>query len=544
MKIRSLMGALSIVSLLPLASTHAVADNTFIYALPGLPDTSDVGKYKGTPSRWIWYEIGGRYINYKTEGLRDKGCAQLGSPADVVGDVVASYNFSKDRKSISFKLKKGVLSPFGNELTTADVKWSMDRTLALDDTAKFFINQVTDYDLDSFITVVDKYNYRLNIENPTAIDLVVFTWPSWKPIDSVEAKKHASQDDPWAKKWLDNNGAYFGPWTYGPKDYQPGERLVLTPNPNYKGKRGNVDRLILSAVPDAGLRVQLMQTGKAHATTRLSYAQYAALKKSPGVRVRECVSASRDVLVLNWQDKRFSNMKVRRAVSLAIDREALIQGPYQGFGTPSKSGLSSGYDHDHASEYYTYNPERAKKLLAEAGYPNGFDFTLTYSPTRPGAHAEQVAILIADMLKKVGMRAKLNLIAGASEFEFTKKGPKESRGKARGYTSEMEAWIDFEGPAVVDPSYSMFLNNGCQSIWNNHGMCNEKYEDIMRKIKFLPSGPERRKLMSEAAVIVGEIQPWVYLIDIPYLRPETAKLKNWTAPANGELIVYRADLEK
>jgi peptide/nickel transport system substrate-binding protein len=237
-------------------------------------------------------------------------------------------------------------------------------------------------------------------------------------------------------------------------------------------------------------------------------------------------------------------MKVRRAVSLAIDREALIQGPYQGFGTPSKSGLSSGYDHDHASEYYTYNPERAKKLLAEAGYPNGFDFTLTYSPTRPGAHAEQVAILIADMLKKVGMRAKLNLIAGASEFEFTKKGPKESRGKARGYTSEMEAWIDFEGPAVVDPSYSMFLNNGCQSIWNNHGMCNEKYEDIMRKIKFLPSGPERRKLMSEAAVIVGEIQPWVYLIDIPYLRPETAKLKNWTAPANGELIVYRADLEK
>ena len=161
MKIRYLIGALSIVSLLPLASTSAVADNTFIYALPGLPDTSDVGKYKGTPSRWIWYEIGGRYINYKTEGLRDKGCAQLGSPADVVGDVVASYNFSKDRKSISFKLKKGVLSPFGNELTTADVKWSMDRTLALDDTAKFFINQVTDYDLDNFITVVDKYNYRL-----------------------------------------------------------------------------------------------------------------------------------------------------------------------------------------------------------------------------------------------------------------------------------------------------------------------------------------------------------------------------------------------
>ena len=542
MKIRYLLGALSIASFVPLASTPAVAENTFVYALPGLPDTTDVGKYKGTPSRWIWYEIGGRYVTYKTQGLRDNGCAQLGSPTDVVGEVVESYAHSKDRKSITFKLKKGVMSPFGNELTTEDVKWSMERTVALDDTAKFFINQVTDYDLDNFVTVVDKYTYRLNVETPTGIDMVVFTWPSWKPIDSTEAKKHATTDDKWAEKWLENNGAYFGPWTYGPKDYEPGERLVLTPNPNYKGKRGNVDRLILSAVPDAGLRVQLLQTGKAHATTRLSYAQYAALKKSPGIRVRECVSASRDVLVLNWQDERFSKTKVRRAISLAINRESLIQGPYQGFGTPSKSGLSVGYDHDHAGEYYKYDPARAKKLLAEAGYPNGFEFTLTYSPTRPGAHAEQVAILIADMLKKVNVTAKLKLIAGASEFEFAKKGPKAGRGRT--YTSEMEAWIDFEGPAVIDASYSMFLNNGCKSIWNNHGMCNNGYEDVMQKIKFLPGGPERRQALSEAAKYVGEIQPWVYLVDIPYLRPEADKLKNWTAPANGELIVYRADLEK
>ena len=539
---RYLPMALVVGALAPLAATPAAADTTVVYALPGLPDTSDVGKYKGTPSRWIWYEIGGRYVTYKTEGLSDRGCTQLGDPTDVVGEVVASYEFSDDRKSITFNLKKGLMSPFGNELTTEDVKWSIDRTIALDDTAKFFIDQVTDYDVDSLVTVVDEYTYRLNIENPTAIDLVVFTWPSWKPIDSTEARKHATADDPWAEKWLDNHGAYFGPWTYGPDDFEPGERLVLTPNPNYTGDRGNVDRLILSSVPDSGLRVQLLQTGQAHATTRLSYAQYAALSESPGVRVRECVSANRDVLVLNWQDERFKDTRVRRAISLALDRESMIQGPYQGFGTPAKSGLSSAYDHDYASEYYEHDPERAKELLAEAGYPDGFEFTLTYSPTRPGAHAEQVAILIADMLKKVGITANLNLIAGASEFEFAKKGPKEGRGRA--YTSEMEAWIDFEGPAVVDPSYSMFLNNGCESIWNNHGMCNQPYEDLMQQIKFLPSGPERRQLMSEAAALIGEIQPWVYLIDIPYLRPETDKLKNWTAPANGELIIYRVDIEE
>jgi peptide/nickel transport system substrate-binding protein len=133
------------------------------------------------------------------------------------------------------------------------------------------------------------------------------------------------------------------------------------------------------------------------------------LEKNPKFKVFNGYTTTKVILATNHSRKPFSDLRVRRAMAQAIDRSALIKGVMSGYGVPIGSHMDPGnpYYIDLTS-FYPYNPEKARQLLAEAGYPNGFEAVIKL-PERY-VYAKRSGEVIADMLSQVGIKLKIELI--------------------------------------------------------------------------------------------------------------------------------------
>lgn len=513
---------------------------TFVMAVPGLPTSFDnQANPQGDPQRWTHYELASNLVLYDAQvaGLADDGCTALAGVDAIRGELAESWEWNDDRTELTFFLRQGVLSPDGNEMTSEDVKWSLDRGLAEGRVVRFLAYRASHFvgpdegdpviPGDSPYEIVDDYTIKVNIADPTAIDAALFTYHQFQIWDTTALEPHITAEDPWAKEFIELNFPNFGPWMI--ESFDPGNEVVYVRNPNYWNNDGigNVDRFILRAIPEASTRFQLLQSGDVDYVNRLQFDQYLALQDDPNVTVKSCQSPNREPLVLNLNDERFADVRVRQAVSKAIDRETLVAGAYLNFAAiPSTTGLSAVYDIGSPELVYEYDPDEARQLLADAGYPNGFDVTLTYSTTRPGAHVEQASILVQNMLRDVGINTTFDVVASGSDFrqQFT-----EGRYAAMMY---------LEPPAIADPYYSGNLYNQSQSNNNSHDYESSQYDTLIKQIEQTPPGPDREALLEELSDLIVTDIPMVYMVEPTYLHAFRSNITNYIAPAHGEVMVF------
>lgn len=507
---------------------NAPASATFVYAVPSVTTTLDYQPYQGDANRFVDIPLESKLILYDPSALPGQGCEQLASITDLRGDLATEWSYSDDRKTITFKLRDAK-SEYGNSLTSADVKWSIDRTIALSPIAKFNYFTIANYRKTDPVTIVDDHTVQIHVESPTALDVIENLVFFAIIYDSTEARKHATDSDPWAAAWLQTHTANFGPWKIG--DFTPGQQVTYVPNPNYYGKRGNITKFILRSVPDASTRRQLLEAGAVDWAARLSLNDYKSLQNSPGVTVRECQSPNRDNLVLNLKTNTIlANPKVREAISMAIDREAIVKGAYLGFGKPAVTGLSSYYKYPTPTAKYSFDASKAKQILAEAGYPDGFELKLLYSPTRPGPMAEQSAILIRAMLANIGIKASLEQVASGTEFSD------------RFLKGHYDAIVWQEPPLIADPYFSAAIYNLSGSFQNSFGFNDPAYDQLVREVATTPPGEARNQKMSELASLGVTAYPVIYLVDDVFLQAHRSNIAGYVARPDGE--VYPSELIK
>lgn len=502
----------------------AAADGAqLVFAVPALPTSLDISEFQGDGSRRAGYELGSTLVAYDTSGLEGAGCQQLGTVEDLRGDLAESWELSPDRRTITFRLRRGVLSNYGNELTAKDVKWSLDKSRELSGVTQFLWYTFAKYERDP-VRIVDDYTVTLDVSEPTSLDLVILTSFLVRIQDSTVGREHATRDDPWAIRWFAENTADFGPWQVRPDGFDPGNEITYTPNPNYRGDRGNVDRLILRAVPDGSTRLQLLQAGEVDVINRVSYSDARALEDSEGVRVSECVSQGRDVLILQLRDERFAKPQVREAISLAIDRQTLVDNVYSGFGRPAVSGLSQAFDYPRSDRQLELDLERARELMAEAGHPDGFDATITVSPARPGPYSEQLAVLLRDQLAQIGIRLQVRQIAGDSDYaEVFQRG-----------NYDMLLWS--MASVVADPAFELNLHNTTGGFQNSHNYSNRRYDELTAQISGMAPGPERDALLTEIDELILSDLPIQLLVDTPYLLAFRENISGYQAAPHEELF--------
>lgn len=378
------------------------------------------------------------------------------------------------------------------------------------------------YVTPSPMVAVDAHTVELHVNTATSLDVADLSVNWFIIYDSQEAKQHATAADPWAKAWLAKNSDTFGPWHVSAFD--PGNQITYVQNQYYWGPRGNISTFILKAVPDAGVRGQLLQSGAVDWAARLTFAQYGNLQGTSGVTVKQCVSPNRDDLVLQQKGTKFADLRVRQAISLAIDRAALVKGAYQGYYKPAVTGLTQFYQFSPPYATYEYNVATAKQLLAEAGYPNGFDMTLTYNDSRPGPWADQSSALIKSMLAQVGINVTLKLVGSYTDFN------------TQFVSGAFEAVLYQEPPLIADPYFSAAIYNVSTSFQNHFGFKDPAYDELVYQIAHSPAGTDRDALVSKLADLGVTDYPVIYLTDDVYLNAYRSNISGIQWDPSGDLM--------
>ena len=319
-----------------------------------------------------------------------------------------SWDTSKDGKTITFKLRQGVTFHDGTPFNAQAVKANVDNLIPPKAT---LLSGITSVD------VVDDYTVKLNLPSYNNLILYHFATNPVTWMYSPEALNKNGAD------WATTHPVGTGPFML--KDYQPNTSITLVKNPNYWQKGlPYLDGIEINTVSDTMTQMLSLKSGQAHAIYAAQAA--AAQLRDVGYPLQMAPGA---LITMNFDIKNseyFSRPKVRQAIEYAIDKEAICSGPGQGLYEPMyQIASSTSPDYNKALKPRKYDPAKAKKLLTEAGYPNGFSFKVFVLDTqwRDGWVAVQ------SYLDKVGIKMEINYV-NVSAFNLIRSGGKIEKGAA------------------------------------------------------------------------------------------------------------------
>ncbi|MBM3522463.1 MAG: ABC transporter substrate-binding protein [Alphaproteobacteria bacterium] len=502
-------GASAAATYLPSSSgmAQAQAQRTLIVAAQGTPEGLDGDALKGNTQACVvqCYEGLTRY------GRTERNGRPYLDPTRIEGHLAESWTVSPDGKRYVFKLRQGLRSARGNELTAEDVEWSWNKSFAQKRTGNFIA--VVSNVVPNGVKALSKYEVEFNLAAPSAIFLNALTLYVPGIYDTTEVKRHVTADDPWALKWIDQNVAAFG--AYHMSELRPGEQAVFTANPNYFRDKPYFDRVVFRAVPSAGSRLTLLKSRQVQWIERPSTQQITDLRNDRNVKVQDTFGRAMSSIRMNAGLKPFDDVRVRRALNHAINRQTIIQSIYFGLAEEARSIVPpalGGYDPSHFK--YPYDVARAKALLAEAGYPNGFETELLYGSEY--WWDEPLCVQIADQLKAVGVTAKPTKITLADL-------------RARGAINRMDMpFFAFEdGPIVLDPVYCLFLLAHTQGVSNRAKYSSAALDKLIDEGRQTLDREKRYTLMSEAQKIWMDDAPWLLTVYPTLFEAMATNIVGW-----------------
>ncbi|MBJ3775581.1 ABC transporter substrate-binding protein [Acuticoccus mangrovi] len=485
--------------------TPAMAE-TLVIAAPATPEGFDGDALRPGTQNAVTQVYEG-LVRY---GRTEKDGRPYLDPAVIEPHLAESWTVSDDGLTWTFKLKKGIKSPYGNELTADDVVWSWNKSFDQKRTGNF-IAKVSNVES---VSKVSDDEVAFHLSAPSSIFLSALTLYVPGIYDSTEVKKHATTDDPWALEWLATNTAGFGP--YQLSQLRPDEMAVFTANPNYFRDPPYFDRVIYREVPSAASRATLLLSGQVQWIDRPAVQQVIDLQSDSRVKVEGSPGRAMMSARMNPKYAPFDNPKVREAVNYAIDREELIASVLRGTGDVAKSvvpPIVDGYDPSFFK--FSYDPEKAKALLAEAGYPDGFEVELLYSDL--WWWLEPYAIQLAGQLADVGITAKPTRITGS-----------DMRSRGAPGVQDMPFFVFEDGPIVLDPVYTFYLLAHSQGVANRMGYSNPELDALIDEARQTLDRDKRMELMKEAQKVWMEDAPWVVTAYPGIFEAMAPNISGWT----------------
>ncbi len=437
-------------------SSGGTGGDTYTELIAGGVSSLDSSNIQGFQNQDVVLKWEAGLLQYESTPIDGGPCVELPTSEDLVPTgLVESYQRSEDGTKLEFVLNP-VESAYGNTLTSADVLWSLERAAEVDPTANYLMFTLSGFDEANPLTIQDDTTFTINLSDPRSFSASLMT-TLWMVIyDSTEAKKHATPDDPWATEWLSSNMANFGPWKL--EQFQPGVSSTYVRNPNQEAT-GSIDRMVMSTITDAGNRLQLISGGEATLAKNLSFLQLESLADTDDLTLTRCPSAYQDFMGFNSQNEALKDVNVRKAISMAINRDEIIDSVYRGFAAPSTAGVPSAFDPTEGTSSYEFDVAEAKKLMEAAGYGDGLDLGLTLSPTNPGEYITSLGVSLKAQLAAIGVNLTINSIGDATTFSDT---------LAKG---DFDLFIYPSAPAFAEAGQAYLNISGCEARQNYGKLC-------------------------------------------------------------------------
>jgi peptide/nickel transport system substrate-binding protein len=329
-------------------------------------------------------------------------------------ELAERWDIAKDGSGVTFYLRKNAKFHDGTPVTASDVKWSFDRALAMGGFPLFQMKAGSLESPDQF-TVVNDHTFKVKFIRPDKMTMPDMAVPVASIYNSALAKKNATAQDPWASVWLKSNTAGGG--AYKVASFKPGQEIVYERYDEWKsGPLPKIKRVIQRDIPSAGNRRALLVKGDIDMTYELppkDFNELAAEKGNVKV-VATPVENAIWYLGMNVNRPPFDNVKVRQAVAMALPYDkmwdnAVYQRGVKLYGASNVPKLPI-WPQAHG---YSFDITKAKALLAEGGFPNGFETTLSFDLGGATVN-EPMAILIQESLAQIGIKTTINKIPGAN----------------------------------------------------------------------------------------------------------------------------------
>jgi ABC-type transport system substrate-binding protein len=330
------------------------------------------------PEMWVFDEISMMPVIERLMDYNDK--------QEIIPWLAESWEVAKDGKSITFKIRKGVKFTDGSDLNAESVRWNLQQ--GVDTKRMQFANKVTS------IEVLDNYTVKLNV---TQYNNQLIHGMGWYPMFSKEAFEKNG------KEWCRTNCVATGPFMVG--DYKRDNYIKFVRNPNYWQKgQPYLDAILSRIIPDPVIASAAMQAGEADWWS--ASPQFQKVLEAQGfIRVANPkYGGPSGILPNNGPDSRFADKKLREAIEYAIDKAAIAKALGFGYSIPLNAAYPPGTWGYIETETRPYNPDKAKQLIAAAGYPNGLTVKLLAA-----VGAEDATTAIKQYLDAVGMTVEVDI---------------------------------------------------------------------------------------------------------------------------------------
>ncbi|KKO55564.1 ABC transporter substrate-binding protein [Paenibacillus sp. DMB20] len=324
------------------------------------------------------------------------GLFEAGENSELVPAIAESYKISKDGLTYTFAIRKGIKFHDGSDLTAEDVKYSYEKLSGLNGkeplSSKFAaIAEINTPDDHTVVVKLKEKDAAFLAANIVAIVPKDYEEQSGKPIGA-------------------------GPFKF--VSYTPGQQLILEKNGNFydQERKPSLDRVEFKIMPDPNASVLALQSGDIDMIPGIS--AQGALQLGDGFQIVSGPQNMVQLMALNNTVKPLNDVKVRQAINHAIDKDVIIQTVAEGGGVKLGSNMSPAmkmYYQEGLEDRYQPDAEKAKMLLKEAGYDNGFKLTITV-PSNYAFHVD-TAQVIAEQLKAVGIEASIKQIEWSSWLE-------------------------------------------------------------------------------------------------------------------------------
>ena len=423
-------------------------------------------------------KIGEEYI---VSFLVFSGLTEIQNDGQLKPDLAERWARSDDLKTWTFDLRKGVKWHHGREFDAQDVLETIKRIL---DPATGSVTRVN-FQLIDHMEAVDDHTVRFSLKQPYAgfADLFSDRQARILPRDRLTT--------------LTTNPIGTGPFRF--KSFNPGEQIELVRNPDYyMPGLPKLDGVVLRIIPESAGQVAALASGDVDLVWNLPLESIAQFKSDPSVTLDSVPTSTWDGIIMNCGLEPFTDPKIRHAISLAIDKAALVEFALNGFGTPTHTMIPPNHPFYNKELKIGPDLEQAQKVLAESKHPKGFDITIYVPAGRPTR--ERTGTAVREMLKPLAINVDIQRVPWDKFIT-------DIEGKAAFFVD------GFYSRPTIDSSVYPFYNSAGSwntTLWHYH---NADMDRVLESARAAASFEDQAQLYKEMQVIALDDPPGV----IPYV---------------------------
>jgi peptide/nickel transport system substrate-binding protein len=499
-----LLGAILLA--LPLAfgtpDSRAAGKDTLVVASGADAVTLDPGVSFDGQSPLIWRGVYEALLGYK------------GNTVEIVPELAESYNISPDQLTYTFKIRPGIKFTDGEPLDAAAVKFNIERQIKIKQGIAYALGPIKTIDTPDDSTVV------LHLSAPSDGLLSAFAGMYTVKMISPKAIKEHEKDNDGAQGWLRDHMVGTGPYML--KSYTQSQQAVLDRNPNYwRGWDGDhFNRVIIKYIHEPSTERLLLEQGEVDVGLFLPDDMVESLDGKPGITVTNVPSLNLYYLVLPSKKGPTANIKVRQAIAYGFNYDSFIKDILRGKAKQAHGPIPSnfvGFGPD--TPAYSYDPAKAKQLLAEAGYPNG-GFTIKFTYETGYFWKRPLGELFQSNMKDLGIRVDIQELSPSAWAGLL------SNPDTADHAFGLVWWPTLATP--YDYMWSIFdtqAQGGAGYNWGYYS--NPKLDNLLDTASAEPDQAKRFALYAEAQKLLVAESPALFVYEKNYRLPMTSKLQGF-----------------